>query len=324
MKKSMFLMAGLTFIMTVGIGTAHAQQVGIDAAVRRVAEEISVNVGSGANVAILSMQTGSVRMSDYLIDETIGALTWLRVGRGFTTMSRAQFDQGMGGLHINMAGLVDNTMVQTAGRVLGVRYIITGTFEPLADFFRLRVQLIEAETAVIRSIHTVDVQNDSLVAYLMGEARLAAAPVPAEGLPVRATGVGYFTIGERWTTLFLNGIPGLGSFIIMGDRFGGWFQIICVGLGFTTMIASFTVLSVQHDDDWGEGWYEPNFPVFIGGLLLVGTWQVFNVIRSMTFGRNAPARPMSVAAAISSPWDLAFVPGRSGIEGVTVSHTRRF
>jgi len=326
MKKSVFLTAVLAFAMTAGIGTAHAQQVGIDAAIRRVAEELSAVIGSGAGVAVLSMQTGSARMSDYLIDETIGALTWQQGGRGFTTMSRAQFDQGMGGLHINMAGPVDNTTVQTVGRLLGVRYIVTGTFEPLADFFRLRVQLIEAETAAIRSMYTADVQNDSLVAYLMGGARPAAAHAPAAGLPAQTMEVRYFTMAQRWATWFLNGIPGLGSFIIMGDTFGGMFQVICAGLGFTMMIGSVSFWAREEWVSWGRGGEyvrTTNTALWGIGWALIGTWQVFNIIRSLTFGENAPTANMS-AAPISSPWNLAFVSGKSGIEGVTLSHTRRF
>jgi len=320
MKKTMFLTAVLTLALAIGVGTAHAQQVGVDAAIRSVAEGLSVNIGSGANVAVLSMQASSVRMSNYLIDETIGTLTWLQGGRGFTTMSRAEFDQRMGGLHINMAGPVDNAAIQAVGRLLGVRYVVTGTFEPLAGFFRFRAQLVEVETTAIRGMHTADVQNDSLVAYLM-EAP-GATGVPGF-TPVQAIPVGQFTFGQRWATFFLNGIPGLGSFVIMNDRFGGWFQVICAGLGITAMIASNTFLArTRWEYDWWGGswsWRETNLPVFTVGWLLIAAWQIYNPIRSFTFGRRGTA-----VAAMTVPWDLAFVPGKNGVEGVTISHTRRF
>jgi len=226
----------------------------------------------------------------------------------------------MGGLQ---TGLVDDAAIQAVGRVLGVRYIITGTFEPLADFFRFRVQLIETETSTVRGIHTVDVQNDSLLAYLIGESRPTQVATPRVVTdPIHAPArVDLFTINQRWGTWFLNGIlPGVGSFVIMSDTFGGWFQVICAGLGFTMMIAANTALANRVY--WGGVVIAryTNTTVWYLGWVLVATWQAYNIIRSATFGRNAPA-----AVAASPPaWDIAFAPGRNGIEGVTLSHTMRF
>jgi len=176
MKKTIFLTVVLTFVLTIGVGTAHTQQVGIDAAIRRVATELSTSIESGASVAVLSMQADSPRMSDYLIRETINALMELQGGRGFTTINRARFDQLMGGLHLNMTGSISDATIRTAGSLLGVRYIVTGTFGPLAGFFRFRAQVIDVETAAIRNITHADIQNDSLVAYLMGGTIQAGAP----------------------------------------------------------------------------------------------------------------------------------------------------
>ena len=322
MKKTMLLMATLTLVL--GVGTAHTQQIGIDAAIRNTAEGLSASIGSGAGVAVLSMQAGSVRMSDYLIDETIGALTWLQGGRGFTTMNRAQFDQRMGGLHLNMAGPVDSATIQAVGGLLGVRYVVTGTFEPLAGFFRFRAQLIEVESAAVRGMHTADVLNDNLVAYLMGGAAVAATPAPVTApgaaLPIHEMGIGQFTLGQRWATWFLNGIPGLGSFVIMNDRFGGWFQVICAGLGFTFMIGS---VSFWAREEWvGWGYVRTTNTALWGiGWGLVATQQLYNLIRSFTFGRNPRE---ATVATMPRPWDIALVSGRNGIDGINISHTRRF
>ena len=186
MKKTVFLMVVQAFVLTIGVGTAQAQQLGIDDAIRRVATELSTSIESGAAVAVLSMQADSARMSDYLIRETINALIELQVGRGFTTVDRARFDQLLGGLHVNMAGPVGDVTIRTAGNLLDVRYVITGTFGPLAGFFRFRAQVIEVQTAAIRKITHADILNDSLVAYLMG-GTLAAPPPAASAQPIGRT-----------------------------------------------------------------------------------------------------------------------------------------
>ena len=329
MRKMLLAMGILSCMMGIGAGTLQAQQIGIDAAIRSVAEGLSAGIGTGASVAVLSMQADSARMSDYLIDETISALMGLQSGLGFTTINRVQFDQLMGGLHVNMAGPIGDATIRTAGGLLNARYVITGTFEPLAGFFRFRAQLIEVQTAAIRGTHTADVLNDSLVAYLMLDARPASAPVPTPAAvaqpvpppvwPTHSMEIGQFTIGQRWATLFLNGIPGLGSFVIMEDRFGGMFQVICAGLGFTLMIAANTFLAGRIYPGGVLVRYT-NSTVWTFGWLMIATWQVYSVVRSFTFGRNSPPR----VAAMTVPWDIAFTPGGNGIEGITLSHTRRF
>lgn len=304
-------------MLAVGVKTAHAQQVNIDIAIRSTAERLSASIGRGATVTVLTMQTDSPRMSDYLINETINALTVLQGGQGFTTVNRAEFDLRMGGLHVNM--IINDATIRAAGGILDARYVIIGTFEPLAGFFRFRTQIIQVATAAVRDIHTVDVQNDGLVAYLMG------GTVPAStARPVR-TEAGQFTIGQRWTTLVLNYIPGLGSFVIMGDTFGGMFQIVCAGLGIAAMIASNTFLAerVPVSSVWGGHrvyYYRTNRLVWFAGWGLVATWQIYNIVRSFTFGRDTPA----TVAIIPTEWDIALVSRKDGIKGVTLSHVIRF
>jgi len=210
---------------------ANVQQLNIDAAVHSVAERLSVNIESGTSIAVLAIQAASVRVSDYLIAETIRALIDLQGERGFTTLTADQAERLLRGrLYFSRLEPVSAATVRMAGRVMEVRYIATGTFEPVSNFFRFRLQLLDAGTGTVLHTHTADVQNDSLVAYLTGStparpAARTASPASPASPALRTTEVGYFTIGQRWGTWFLNGlIPGVGSFVIMNDRFGGWFR----------------------------------------------------------------------------------------------------
>jgi len=316
MKKALFLAGALACAAAIG---AHAQQVGIDSAIWSAAAGLSAGIDSGANVAVVAMQASTMRMSDYLINEMIGALIGLQGADGFTTLGRAQFDLLMGGLSFDTAGWVDGTTAQAIGRLMDVQYVITGVFEPLAGFFRFRTQVIDVETASIRGMHTVDVQNDALVAYLLR---------PPAGGAALAMG---FTPGQRFGTFGLNWLlPGLGSFVIMRDTFGGVFQVICGGTGFILMVVGFIGREVYVPGrpspmpgggnlpgfyDW-----EPIYPALIIGSLLMATQGIFNIVRSATFRRNAPR-----AASIIDPeaWSLAIAPGPNGIGGVSLSRTLR-
>ena len=308
----------------VGAPGAVAQRVGIDAAIWNAAERIAANVGRGASVAVLAIQADSDRMSDYLIDELTGALTELQGAQGFTTMSRSQFDQLMGGLHVNTSGAVADATAQTAGRLTGVQYIVTGTFEPLADFFRFRTQVIQVNTAVVQR-HTVDVQNDALVAYLIGPGRAAPAVTAPGVTPVvqpGATTFNQFSTGQRWGTFGLNWlVPGLGSFVVMNDTFGGVFQVVCGGLAYILLAVGFYGRIVTYYTGWGwSSYWEPNYAALSVGSLLFVVNTIVNISRSIGFGRNTPV----ATASLPEAWNIAIIPGRNGIEGVSLTHTTRF
>jgi len=178
MKKVLLLVA----VLAIGVGTSYAQQIGLDNAIRNAAWGLSSGVERGSSVAVLSMHAGSARMSDYLINETIVALMGVQAMQGFTVMSRLQLDQAMAGLPFHTSDWIDNTAAQSIGRSMGVQFVVTGTLESIAGFFRLRMQVIDVESGGVRGIHTADVQNDTLVAYLMGTGtplQMVAAPAVA-------------------------------------------------------------------------------------------------------------------------------------------------
>jgi len=319
MARKSFGMAVLAAVLLAGMGTVHAQQVNIDQAIQNASNELSGRIQRGTRVAVLSMEAGSVRMSDYLIDEMIVA--FVRAG-GFTVVDRAQLDLIAQELHFQMSYEVDDATAQSIGRIMGVQSIVTGAFEPLGEFYRFRVRLIEVETAAIRGIYTVNVQNDSIVASLLGGASRAvpgAGVAAIPGVPAAHTG---FNAGQRLGTWGLNSlVPGLGSFVIMNDTFGGVFQIVCVGLGFIMLIVGVIGEDVWEPDPWGGQYvWEPNYGAMTGGLALLATSFVFNIVRSATFSPRAPR-----TASIVNPdsWNIAIIPGRNGSK-VSLSHTLRF
>jgi len=168
----MFLVGIFSFLLVIGGKTVHAQHIRLDDAVRNAVEELSSGVQGDIRLAVLSIEANSDRMSTYLIDELISAFVGMR---RFTVVSRSQLDLLSEELHFSMSGLVDDATAQSIGRFMGVHFIVTGAFEPLGDFFRFRTQIIEVETAAIRGVYTANVQNDTVIASLLGEA----------GVPVR-------------------------------------------------------------------------------------------------------------------------------------------
>jgi len=313
--KTMFLTAALALMLAIGAGTAHAQLVDLDTAVRGVTATLGNSIERGTRIAVLSMDAGSDAMANYLINEMIAGFVSLQGAQGFTVVDRAQLDLLAAEMHFGLTGYVDDATAQAIGRVMGVQAIVTGSFEPLAGFFRFRAQLIQVETAAILAMQTADVRNDALVQSLMGGMQMAMGNV---GM---VSHFNHFTTGQRWGTWALNIVPGLGSFVITNDTFGGVFQAGTGGLGWILMIYGFGTVEVS--EPWGTDFRFRSTGAGIFGVLLVSTQHVYNIIRTASFRRRAPTPP-GVAAGPAPNWNIALVPGSGGIEGVSVIHTRRF
>jgi len=177
MNKSLPVMGMVCMMLAFGAKAAQAQTLSLDGAIQSVATEFSPNMERGTSVAVIAIQADSAGMSNHLINGMIAALFDMRNLHGFEVASRGQIELLMAEHELNMYGWVDDASAVSIGRFAGVQYIITGTFVPFGDFYRFWAQLIEVETGLFRGISTVDVQNDTVVATLLGAAgRIAPTP----------------------------------------------------------------------------------------------------------------------------------------------------
>jgi TolB-like protein len=198
----------LVMVLVFGLKEVHAQQVSFSNAIQTASEEISINIERGSRIAVLSMQADSVMMSNHLIDEMI--VTFVKMNR-FTVVNRAQMELITAELHFNMSGYVSDETAQSIGKMLGVQFIITGVFGPIGDLYRFSIQVIEVETAAIRGVYTVNVQNDYVILSLLGDAGM---PVP---LKLRKNWISgeatFFGIGARYERMLNNKFSIGGNFI---------------------------------------------------------------------------------------------------------------
>ena len=178
MKKILLAIGALVYMTTAGADTAHAQMLQLDTAIRNATAEISAVFERDSGVAVVAMQSDSTRMSDRIINEMIVSFMGMQHARGFTVVNRIQLDTFAAQLNFSTADLIDDAAAQSLGILMSARYVVTGTFEAEANFFRLSFWVINVETAEVISAHTANVQNDGLVASLMDP---AAGLAPAAG-----------------------------------------------------------------------------------------------------------------------------------------------
>jgi TolB-like protein len=285
--------------------TAHAQTVSLDNAIKGGVDELSRNLNKGSMAAVLSMRSDSARMASYIIDEITSSIVNKRL---FTVVDRLQLDIIRQEERFQLSGEVSDESARAIGKKLGAQVIITGSIDPVSNYHRFRLQMIEVETAIILATYSVNVRNDQVVMSLLGNSEvLADTPVYSD-----------FTQGQRWGTGALNMfIPGFGSYLIMRDIAGGSIHLglmaiggVCAYLGVTD--ARFTVNSQT---------YSLMLPgLFAGSAFLLGG-TIFNITRSAFYHK-----PFPKTASLISPetWNIAILPGTDGIEGVSFSWTLRF
>ena len=114
-----------------------------------------------------------------------------------------------------------------------------------------------------------------------------------------------FTMGERVGTFFLNAlIPGLGSFVIMGDVIGGVTQCVLLGGGTGLLIGG-----IVRDD-----------PVLgVPGVILIVSYPIFNIVRSIVHDK-----PLDVASLNDFGFNIAMLPDKNGEFLTHVSFSKRF
>jgi len=164
MKKIWF---ALTCILVLNAETAQAQPVNIYTAVRNAATEFYLNLENGTRIAVVAMETGSARMSRYLIDEMTIALA--STGE-FIVADRNQLDRAAQELHFLTYQVTDGVEARSIGRFMGAQAIVMGILAPTQDFLYFRASVIDVETAAVLGVYYTNVQNNRTIAFLRGEA----------------------------------------------------------------------------------------------------------------------------------------------------------
>jgi hypothetical protein len=133
-----------------------------------------------------------------------------------------------------------------------------------------------------------------------------------------------FTGGQRFGTWALNGVFGLGSFVIMRDWLGGG---IIAGASLLSLIllVDGLIIGVETEETYSSyygdttiTYWDFNYTSIVLGVVLMVGHSVFNIIRSVTY----QGRPQ--VAAMFDTWNIAFAPNDNGTGQVSLSYRMRF
>jgi TolB-like protein len=183
-----------------------------DDALKNVVNYLTDRISAGSTVAVLSFQSDYPNLSDYVIDDITSAL--VNTDR-YTVVDRRSLEILAQEMAFQLSGEVSDETALAIGKRLGAQVVISGAITYLEQFYRLRVQAIEVETARIQGSQTHTIQPNSLLASLTGNPwtgpaepeyttpvvaepdTTAPAPAGTDRTPAPASGTRLFYVGLR-------------------------------------------------------------------------------------------------------------------------------
>jgi TolB-like protein len=279
-KKLRFIWIGILLSLITG-GTLFAQNMTIDEAVSAAARTIEDRLQQGIMVVVLNVNSPSVRLSNYIIDEMMTEL--VGVGK-VQVVDRAHLELIRQEMDFQLSGDVSDRSAQQIGQLLGAQSIISGSIEDMGASHRLRFRVIAVETAAVQAMTSHNVRNDVHLTNLMRDAPAAAR---SQSQTQHPRGLNYST-GYKIGMGFLNYAFGLGSFI-MGDAIGGIINGGTQALGVILMTVAFFAEEV-YDPIGGYYYYEPDFTMLAVGLAAGFVSTIHGFVRPFTYDRRLAQR----------------------------------
>jgi TolB-like protein len=228
----------------------------LDQAIAAAANALTEQMAPGSVIAILGFNSDSPDLTDYVIEELAVRIV---SARNFFVVDRQEMGLELLGRELNfqLSGEVSDETAQAIGRKFGAQFVVSGTFTPLGDRYRMRLRVVHVETARIEAVYTGSVLSDSMLRILL------RVQVPD------------FSTGQRKAAMLLNPLAGLGSFIT-GDWLGG--SIVLAGYGLAAGLVVWDAVGFTYDDEFA------GVPGTIG-FGVAGAAVVFGLIRPWFFHR---------------------------------------
>jgi TolB-like protein len=132
-------------------------------ALNKTMEYLTTRIPEKSKVVVLNFQSEYPALSEFVIDEIT---TYLVNTDSFTMVDRRSLTILQEEMNFQLSGEVSDETAQTIGQKLGAQTIISGAVSYLGDFYRLRVQAIEVQSARIQGSQLVNIQPNRLLASL--------------------------------------------------------------------------------------------------------------------------------------------------------------
>jgi hypothetical protein len=213
--------------------------VSLDEAISESMARLTERLDRGTIVAVLNFAAPPA-VSGYIMEESVAFLV---NDEKLIVVDRNELELLQEEMAFQLSGEVSDESAQSIGKKLGAQIIISGSFVPIGNMWRIRIKALEVETARIQGISAYTVKSDYLLASLLPEQPK--------------------TVMENTGTGALNIVFGLGSWL-EGDVSGG----LTVTAGYVLAAGLFAVEAAALDWDNPAAGVPATIGVSLAGLTL--------------------------------------------------------
>jgi hypothetical protein len=121
---------------------------GIEGALERAAKQIMTTIQAGSKIAIVYVTSQDVNTVEFIAKE----LEYIMVNEGFTIIDRTQLDELRLEQNFQMSGEVDDETAVSIGKIVGANIIITGNVTGSESTRRLRLRVLNTQTAQVLAV----------------------------------------------------------------------------------------------------------------------------------------------------------------------------
>jgi TolB-like protein len=159
-------------------GVAIAVPDELDTILREASDYLNQSVEKGQKIAFVNIQSESLPLTEYVIDELIANAVNDRL---FSVVDRQQMDAVRAELNFNMSGEVSDKSAQAVGQMLGAQIIVTGRVSQIGERVRLNIRALEVETAQVVGSNNWNMATGKTISDLLksGGASVGAMPPTA-------------------------------------------------------------------------------------------------------------------------------------------------
>jgi len=144
------LLAGTASVPYEGI-SSKTPALSVENALVQAINQATPRVEKDSRVAIIQITSTDTSTRDYVL----GEMGHILVNQGYIVSNRSRLDDIRREHGIQYSGEVDDNTAVSLGKLSGVRYIITGRIDGTEELRRLRLRILDTETAEVIGVATV-------------------------------------------------------------------------------------------------------------------------------------------------------------------------
>jgi len=148
---------------------AHAQPIDgvsgdeLDFAIRDASDYLNDNIPKGSKIVILNIESNSVNLSEYVIDELVANVV---NDKNFSVVDRRQLEAIKSEQNFQMSGAVDDRDALAIGKFFGAQTIISGAMREIGGRYRLTIRALAVQTAQVQGQFNLNMPISETLAAL--------------------------------------------------------------------------------------------------------------------------------------------------------------